>query len=443
MTSLNWRSIHFSAVSFFCNRMCELKLSSKPSSWAYFLASSINARRPLPSAFSLRGTCLSFGQSTFLLLYLLCMFHVHFSNIYRIQLSMLLSQLTPPLLCSASTNSLFLCRLDKLILLNCLHFFVFFSCTSRDSNVDYLGLPRLLINEDDVQPFSFNYHIILYIKILQNFEIRIFHYSLWDMFVSLIFPFQSSLPIHFPGSLSATTAMFSPNPLPSCPWHTAHTFFSYHLFSISLFFFFLLHSLASFVPFTVTVPLSTNFLNNTSSEFLTYQLKLFSSPLTRASQLISSPPSSFLDRYIFCSITSWVQLLFIVITFLVIPSMFWSSFFVHLITPPYRNKATVYMFTALILLPPFNLEFIINFSVRRYSYLRVSFISFSFTLSGSIIPRCLYHSSPTFLIVSPLTCRIPSVLISFPLFNTVTLLFCKINPFLYLVRGVGRWIPNY
>ena len=41
--------------------MCELKLSSKPSSWAYFLVSSINARRPLPSAFSsyLLSTCIT------------------------------------------------------------------------------------------------------------------------------------------------------------------------------------------------------------------------------------------------------------------------------------------------------------------------------------------------------------------------------------------------
>ena len=74
--------------------------------------------------------------------------------------------------------------------------------------------------------------------------------------------------------------------------------FSYHLFSIPLFLL-LLHSLASFVSFTVTVPLSPNFLSDTSSEFLTYQLKLFSSPLTQASQLISSLPSLFLDRYIF------------------------------------------------------------------------------------------------------------------------------------------------
>ena len=40
--------------------------------------------------------------------------------------------------------------------------------------------------------------------------------------------------------------------------------------------------------FTVTLSLSPNFSSNTSSEFLTYQLKLFSSPLTQASQLISS-----------------------------------------------------------------------------------------------------------------------------------------------------------
>jgi len=151
--------------------------------------------------------------------------------------------------------------------------------------------------------------------------------------------------------------------------------FSHHLFSISLFLF-LLHSLASFVSFTVTVPLSPNLLSNTSSEFLTYQLKLFSSPPTQASQLISSLPSLFLDRSIFA-----VSLLGCSSYLLSSPS--WSSrrFFVYLITPPYRNKVTVYMFTALILLPPFNLEFIINFSVRRYSYLRASFISISFTLS--------------------------------------------------------------
>ena len=222
---------------------------------------------------------------------------------------MLQSQLTPPLLCSASTNSLFLRRLDKLILLNCLDFFVFFSSTSRDSNVDDLGLPHVLINEDDVRPSSFNYHIILYIKILQNFEIPIFHDSLWDMFVSLILPFQFSLPIHLPRKvivkkteesrvffsnhchvLSQSTSVMS---LAYCPY-----IWTYHLFSISLFLF-LLHSLASFVSFTVTVPLSPNFLSDTYSEFLTYQLKLFSSPLTQASQLISFLPSLLLDRYIF------------------------------------------------------------------------------------------------------------------------------------------------
>ena len=90
--------------------------------------------------------------------------------------------------------------------------------------------------------------------------------------------------------LSQSTSVMS---LTYCPY-----IFSYHLFSISLFLF-LLHSLASFVSFTVTVPLSPSFLGKTSSEFLTYQLKLFSSPLTQASQLISSLPSLFLDRYIF------------------------------------------------------------------------------------------------------------------------------------------------
>ena len=201
---------------------------------------------------------------------------------------MLQSQLTPPLLCSASTNSLFLRRLHKLILLNCLDFFVFFSCTSRDSNVHDLGLPHLFINEDDVRPSSFNYHIILYIKILQNFEspfsttrsgICLYH---WSSRSSLAFPYIYQ-------------DLFQ-QPLPCClPIHFRHVpdILPIHFDSPSVFHFSLL------ILVTVTVPLSPNFLSDTSSEFLTYQLKLFSSPLTQASQLISFLPSLLLDRYVF------------------------------------------------------------------------------------------------------------------------------------------------
>ena len=168
MTSPNWRSIHFSAVSFFATGCANL--SSKPSSLAHFVAFSINARRPLPSAFSsyLLSTYITGSGLLYSLTAALILVNLYFSSndlsplppsflgryissvdpkgclpqlwtitfltslpslyvssvflTYRIQLLMLQSRLTPPLLCSASTNSLFLCRLYKLMLLNCLHF---------------------------------------------------------------------------------------------------------------------------------------------------------------------------------------------------------------------------------------------------------------------------------------------------------------------------------
>ena len=61
--------------------MCELKLSSKPSSWAYFLASSINARRPLPSAFSsyLSSTCITGSGLLYSLTAALILFNLYSS----------------------------------------------------------------------------------------------------------------------------------------------------------------------------------------------------------------------------------------------------------------------------------------------------------------------------------------------------------------------------
>ena len=139
-----------------------------------------------------------------------------------------------------------------------------------------------------------------------------------------------------------------------------------------------------------------------------------------------------------------MHLLFIVIIFVVILSMFWSSFFAHLITPPpYRNTATAHVFTALILFPPLNLEFITNFKIRRYSYLRISFISFSFTLSvPSISCACTtLHPLPYLSHHSHVECPQSYSASHYSLLSPCPSL--KQLPFLYLVRGVGRWIPNY
>ena len=87
--------------------------------------------------------------------------------------------------------------------------------------------------------------------------------------------------------------------------------FSFHLFSISRFSLFWF-SFGFFASSTFTVPFSPTTPSNTSSEFLPYQLKLFSSPQTQASQLMSPLPESspLLPGYKYsCSITSAVQLL--------------------------------------------------------------------------------------------------------------------------------------
>ena len=136
---------------------------------------------------------------------------------------------------------------------------------------------------------------------------------------------RSKLPYISWGPSSTTPAMFSPNPLPWWPWHIAHAFFSFHLFSISLFSPFL-YSFGFFVSPTFIVPFSPTFLSNTSLEFVTYQLDLFSSPLTQVSQLMSPLPPFFLYRYILAVSLLGCSSSFYVITFLVTLSMFWSSF---------------------------------------------------------------------------------------------------------------------
>ena len=138
-----------------------------------------------------------------------------------------------------------------------------------------------------------------------------------------------------------------PQPLPCffpILFHHVPDIFPIHVFfpfvSISLFLF-LLHSLAPFASFTVTVPLSPkqHFLGIAS------RIVFFHSDINFAANESSS---LFIPWEIYsCSITSWAQLLFTVITFLVIPSMFWSSFFVYLLTPPYRKVSSFHFVSAI------------------------------------------------------------------------------------------------
>ena len=102
-------------------------------------------------------------------------------------------------------------------------------------------------------------------------------------------------------------------PCPSCPWHIAPAFvFLSICFPCLAFHSSDTGSFGYFASSTFTVLFSPTFPSNTFSEFLTYQLILFSSPQTQASQLMSPLPESFplLPWYIYsCSTTTAVQLL--------------------------------------------------------------------------------------------------------------------------------------
>ena len=78
------------------------------------------------------------------------------------------------------------------------------------------------------------------------------------------------------------------------------------------------------------------------------------------------------------------------------------------------------MFMTIILFLPFSLLFKIDFTVLKYSFLNLSFISCFFAMSYSNIPRYLYPSSYISLIFSPLGNSIPSVHLTFPLFIVIT-----------------------
>ena len=91
----------------------------------------------------------------------------------------------------------------------------------------------------------------------------------------------------------------------------------------------------------LTTLLSPTFLSNTSSLFLTYQLKLFSSLLTQLSQLIRRLPPFFLGSYILATSLLGCSSLFIVMIFLDFLSISGSSSLFHLIVPdPYLMSDT-------------------------------------------------------------------------------------------------------
>ena len=92
-------------------------------------------------------------------------------------------------------------------------------------------------------------------------------------------------------------------------------YFPFLLFSVSCFAF--LYSLGSFASSVFSVPLSPTFLNNTSLQFPTYPPRLFSSPQTQASQLISPLHPLFLGTVILAVLLLGCSSLLIVITFLV------------------------------------------------------------------------------------------------------------------------------
>ena len=79
--------------------------------------------------------------------------------------------------------------------------------------------------------------------------------------------------------------------------------------------------------------------------FYILELRLFASPRKQALQLMSPFPPLSLDRYILALSLPRSSSLFTVITVTVFVflSIFWSSLYVHLITPPpYRNKPQFY-----------------------------------------------------------------------------------------------------
>ena len=176
-------------------------------------------------------------------------------------------------------------------------------------------------------------------------------------------------------------------PLANCP---CILFAAYSFFLSSLVF---LNSLGSTVSSCLIVLLVLTATSNGSILLLMYHPRSFSSLITLFSHPISPLPPFFLETYNCATSLLGCNSLFIVINFPVCLSISYCSFLFHLSIPaPYLKMETTQVFSAIISFLPFSLLFKINFIQQKYSLLNLTFISCSFTLSYSHIPRYLYLS---------------------------------------------------
>ena len=118
--------------------------------------------------------------------------------------------------------------------------------------------------------------------------------------------------------------------------------------------------------------------------------------------LVSHLPPSLLDTYSLSTPSLWCNVLWIVISFLVLWSICISSSLVHFTKgPEYLTRGTVQVFIPLI---RFLLDSFVSSGILvllSYSFLILSFISTCLMVSASKIPKYLYVSfSPSVLILS-------------------------------------------
>ena len=196
-------------------------------------------------------------------------------------------------------------------------------------------------------------------------------------------------------------------------WNWPFSFFSFQLSSFSSLFQDVFNQPNwQFPHFQYTLPLTP--CSTTSQEFFTHHPKLFYSPLTHPSQLISRP-----DLHPPLIHTTYQRLFLNGST---IHCQHFSSHFIQcfqfFVCPSYLLH-TWSALTAAHDQFQFNLDFNISFSLLFYS-LEFFFISFSFIKSASIIPRYLYLLSPISPIIRSYKIVIPSNLTFFSLVITNT-----------------------
>ena len=231
----------------------------------------------------------------------------------------------------------------------------------------------------------------------------------WELHIkALVHPFKSLFLIHLHVLFLSLPSISLANYLSML--YAIHSFF---LCSSLVF----LNSLGSTVSSCVIVQLVLTTTSSSSIMLLLYHPRPFSPLFTLFSHPISPLPPFFRKTYNCTTSLLGCNSLFIVIDFLVFLSISCSSFLFHLsISAPYLKMETAQVFSAHILFLPFSLFFKINFALLKCSFLNISFISCSFTLSYSNIPRYSYPSSSISLIFSPFGNSILSVDLTYPLF---------------------------